>query len=85
MLYARFVGPLRVFYSASDGETAKRTRWYDAEHLSRKHRRLHWAQRQVFGWHESRVGKGARVTCATSAVDRDALLRINRTGRFVVV
>lgn len=84
MRYARFVGPLRVFYSATDGETAKRTRWYDAEHLSRK-RRLYWAQRQVFSWHESRVGKGARVTFATSAVDRDALLRINRTGGFVVV
>jgi glycosyltransferase involved in cell wall biosynthesis len=85
MQYARFVGPLPVFYSATDVETTKFARWYDGERLSRKRRLLHWAQRQAIGWHESRVGKRARVTFATSAVDRDALLHINRTGRFVVV
>ena len=85
MQYARFVGPLPVFYSATDVETTKFARWYTGERLSSKRRLLHWAQRQAIGWHESRVGRRARVTFATSAVDRDALLRINRTGRFVVV
>jgi glycosyltransferase involved in cell wall biosynthesis len=84
MQYARFVRPLPVFYSAADVETTKFARWYDGERLSRKRRLLHWAQRRAINWHESRVGKRARVTFATSAVDRDALLRINRTGRFVV-
>jgi glycosyltransferase involved in cell wall biosynthesis len=85
MQYARFVGTLPVFYSATDVETTKFARWYDGEHLSSGRRLLHWAQRRVIGWHESKVGKRARVTFATSALDRDTLLRINRTGRFVVV
>ncbi len=85
MQYARFVDPLPVFYSATDVETTKFARWYDGEQLSSKRRLLHWAQRQVIGWHESRVGTRARVTFAASAVDRDTLLRINGTGRFVVV
>jgi glycosyltransferase involved in cell wall biosynthesis len=85
MQYARFLGPLPVFYSATDVETTKFARWYESERLSIKRRLLHWAQRQVIGWHESRVGSRARVTFATSATDRDALLRMNRTGRFVVV
>lgn len=85
MQYARFVNGCPVFYSATDVETTKFARWYGGEHLSAKRRLLHWAQCRVIGWQESRVGKRARVTFATSAVDRDALARINRTGRFVVV
>jgi glycosyltransferase involved in cell wall biosynthesis len=85
MQYARFVGPIPVFYSATDVETTKFARWYDGERLSRKRRLLHWAQRRAIGWHESRVGRRARVTFATSAADRDVLLRINHSGQFVVV
>jgi glycosyltransferase involved in cell wall biosynthesis len=85
MQYARFVGPLPVFYSATDVETTKFARWYDGERLSGKRRLLHWAQRRAIDWHESRIGKRARVTFATSKVDLDTLVRINRTGRFVVV
>lgn len=85
MQYARFVRPLPVFYSATDVETTKFARWYDGERLSSTRRLLHWAQRRAITWHESRVGKRARVTFATSPVDRDALLRLNHDGRFVVV
>jgi len=85
MQYARFVHRLPVFYSATDVETTKFERWYENEHLSPKRRLLHWAQRRVVQWHESRIGKRVRVTFATSTVDRDALVRMNRSGRFVVV
>jgi glycosyltransferase involved in cell wall biosynthesis len=85
MQYARFVGQLPVFYSATDVETTKFARWYENEHLSPKRRLLHWAQRLAIQWHESRIGKRALVTFATSTVDRDVLSRMNRCGRFVVV
>ena len=85
MQYARFVGSRPVFYVAADVEATKFARWYHGEHLSRKRRLLHWAQRQAITWHESRLGTRARVTFAASSVDRDALLRMNRRGRFVVV
>jgi len=85
MQYARFVNPLPVFYSATDVETTKFARWYGNEHLSPKRRLRHWAQRLAIQWHESRLGKRALVTFATSTVDRDALCRMNRSGRFVVV
>lgn len=85
MQYARFVGPLPVFYSATDVETTKFARWYEGERLSRKRRLLHWAQGRVIRWHESRLGRRAHVTFATSSVDRDELVRINGVGRFVVV
>jgi len=85
MQYARFVRPLPVFYCATDVETIKFSRWYAGERLPTKRRLLHWVHRQAIRWHEPSVGARARVTFATSAVDRDALLHINRTGRFVVV
>ena len=85
MQYARLVQPTPVFYSAPDVEMRKFARWYDGERLSGERRLLHWAQCRAIKWHESRVGRRARVTFAVSSVDRDVLLRMNRTGRFVVV
>jgi glycosyltransferase involved in cell wall biosynthesis len=85
MQYARLVRPLPVFYSAPDVETIKFARWHEGERLPLTQRLFHWAQCNAIRWHESRVGRTARVTFATSEVDRGVLLQLNRTGRFVVV
>lgn len=84
MQYARFVSPVAVFYSATDVETMKFARWHDGETLTPKRRLLHWAQRRVIQWYESRTGRVARVTFATSEVDRALLAQMNRMGRVVV-
>ena len=84
MQYARFVRPRPVFYTAPDVETVKFERWHQGETLAPKRRFLHWAQRRVIRWYESRLWRRARVTFAASTVDRDLLVQMNRKGRFIV-